>query len=342
VASHRRPKQPSRARISFFGATAAATVAITTQGAQADPEPTIEEVQEEVERLREDAEHATEEYNAAKEDEEDLQDEIEELQDSTARGQEELNELRSSLGSAASAQYRQGGVDPSVQLFLSSDPDAYLDQASTLDQVSGRQAETLRTVENQQRTLDQQREEATEKLEELEELREELDDQKDTIQQKLSEAQELLNQLTEEQQAALEAEEAQEAQEAAEAAQQAPVTGGSSYGQSAVAYAESVLGTPYVWGGAAPGGFDCSGLTSWAYGQAGVSLPRVAADQAYAGAQVGYDELQPGDLVLFYEGLSHIGIYVGNGQMIHAPSTGGVVEYSSIDVMPFMWGVRVG
>lgn len=344
MASHRRPKQPSRARLTFFGATAAATVAITTQGAQADPDMTKEEVQEEVDRLHHEAEEATEAYNAAKEDEEELQEEISELQDSSARGQEELNELRSSLGSVASAQYRTGGLDPSVQLFFSDDPDDYLERASTLDQVSGQQAETLRTIQTQQRTLDQQREEATEKLDELEDIREELGDQKETIQGKLSDAQELLNQLTEEEQAALAAQEAQEAQEAAAAAADVPAStaGGSSYGQAALSAAQTALGAPYVWGATGPSSFDCSGLTSWAYSQAGVSLPRVSQDQAYAGTQVGYDELAPGDLVLFYDGLSHIGIYAGNGQMIHAPNSGGVVEYASIDIMPFMWGVRVG
>ncbi len=345
MASHRRPKQPSRARVTFFGATAVATAALaSTHAAQADPNPTLEEVQEEVDELHHEAEEVIEEYNGAKEQEEELQDEVDELQDSAARGQEELNELRGSLGSVASSQYRNGGLDPSVQLFLSADPDAYLDQASTLDQVSGRQAETLRTIESQQRTLDQQREEATQKLDELEQLREQLGEQKDTIQEKLSEAQELLNQLTAEEQAAIEAQEAQEAQDAADAASSLPADLGdaSSYGAAALSAAQTALGAPYVWGATGPSSFDCSGLTSWAYSQAGVSLPRISEDQAYAGTTVSLDQLAPGDLVFFYDELSHVGIYAGNGQMIHAPQPGGVVEYSPIDVMPFMWGVRVG
>ncbi|MGP4113082.1 NlpC/P60 family protein [Streptomyces sp. 4N509B] len=342
MASHRRPKQPSRARLTLFGATAAATVAVTSQGAQADPNPTMEEVQERVDELHHEAEEATEEYNGAKEQEEELEEEIADLQDAAARGQGELNDLVGSLGSIASAQYRNGGLDPSVQLFLSSDPEGYLDRASTLDQVSGVQAETLRQIESQQRTLEQQREEAAEKLEDLEELREELRERKDEIQGRLAEAQELLNQLTEEEQAALDAAAAEEASDAAEAAAGASLEGASSYGAAAVAAAETALGTPYVWGGSSPGGFDCSGLTSWAYAQAGVSLPRTSQSQAYAGTQVGINDLAPGDLVFFYSELSHVGIYVGNGQMIHAPRPGGVVEYSSLDVMPFAWGVRVG
>ncbi|WP_230208619.1 C40 family peptidase [Corynebacterium bouchesdurhonense] len=89
---------------------------------------------------------------------------------------------------------------------------------------------------------------------------------------------------------------------------------GSSAGAAAVAAAKSQLGTPYVWGGSQPGGFDCSGLTSWAYRQAGVELPRTAASQA-VGRQVSYAELQPGDLVL-WEG--HAAMYAGDGMMIEA------------------------
>lgn len=94
----------------------------------------------------------------------------------------------------------------------------------------------------------------------------------------------------------------------------APATEGSSVGAAAVEAAKRQLGTPYVWGGAAPGGFDCSGLTSWAYKQAGLDIPRVAADQA-VGRQVAYAELQPGDLVLWS---GHAAMYAGDGMMIEA------------------------
>ena len=91
---------------------------------------------------------------------------------------------------------------------------------------------------------------------------------------------------------------------------------GSAVGAAAVEAAKSQIGTPYVWGGAAPGGFDCSGLTSWAYRQAGLEIPRVAADQT-VGRQVSYQELQPGDLVLWS---GHAAMYAGDGMMIEAGS----------------------
>jgi cell wall-associated NlpC family hydrolase len=89
------------------------------------------------------------------------------------------------------------------------------------------------------------------------------------------------------------------------------------------------LGIPYVWGGSTPGGFDCSGLVMYVYAQLGVSLPHFAAAQYGFGTPVSRDQLQPGDLV-FFDGLNHVGIYIGGGQMVHAPQTGDVVKISAL------------
>ena len=108
-----------------------------------------------------------------------------------------------------------------------------------------------------------------------------------------------------------------------------PVPPTSTLGGQAVAIAEQYLGVPYVWGGASPSGFDCSGLVMYVYGQLGVSLPHNAAAQYSMGTPVPSNALEPGDLVFFY-GLGHVGIYVGGGAFIHAPHTGTVVQISSL------------
>ena len=111
---------------------------------------------------------------------------------------------------------------------------------------------------------------------------------------------------------------------------------------AAVAYAESQIGTPYVWGGTSPQtGFDCSGLVVWAYGLAGVVVPRVANDQWQAEPHVAMDELVPGDLVFFGTGnyADHVGIYVGDGAMVDAPYTGADVR---IDTIPMTAGAAWG
>jgi cell wall-associated NlpC family hydrolase len=98
---------------------------------------------------------------------------------------------------------------------------------------------------------------------------------------------------------------------------------------SVVAIAERYLGVPYRWGGASPSGFDCSGLVMYVYGQVGVSLPHSSYSQYGMGSPVSRSDLQPGDLV-FFDGLGHVGIYVGGNSFIHAPHTGDVVKISSI------------
>ncbi len=108
-----------------------------------------------------------------------------------------------------------------------------------------------------------------------------------------------------------------------------PPTDGS-IGAQAVAIAMQYLGTPYVWGGGAPGGFDCSGLTSYAYGQLGIGLSHFTGAQWNEGVRVPADQLLPGDLVFFHSDLHHMGMYIGGGQMIHAPQTGDVVKISPL------------
>jgi cell wall-associated NlpC family hydrolase len=108
-----------------------------------------------------------------------------------------------------------------------------------------------------------------------------------------------------------------------------PIPPSSTLGGQAAAIAMQYLGTPYVWGGSSPGGFDCSGLTMYVWAQLGVSLPHNAAAQYNYGTPVPSNALEPGDLV-FFDGLGHVGIYVGNGAFIHAPHTGDVVKISTL------------
>jgi cell wall-associated NlpC family hydrolase len=119
------------------------------------------------------------------------------------------------------------------------------------------------------------------------------------------------------------------AQTSAPAAQPVAVAAPPSTHGGAAGAAMSQLGTPYVWGGASPGGFDCSGLVMWAFAQVGVSLPHSSYGQYGYGVPVSRDQLQPGDLV-FFDGLGHVGIYVGGDQFVHAPHTGDVVKISSL------------
>ncbi|SFL25797.1 C40 family peptidase [Streptomyces pini] len=120
-------------------------------------------------------------------------------------------------------------------------------------------------------------------------------------------------------------------------------TGDDSYAAKAdkvLAFAEAQLGKPYVWGATGPNSYDCSGLTQAAWLSAGVSLPRTTYDQVEAGTRIAKADMRPGDLVFFYDDISHVGVYAGGGQMIHAPKPGAEVRYESVDYMPFHSAVR--
>ncbi|MFZ4239420.1 NlpC/P60 family protein [Streptomyces murinus] len=345
MASHRRPKQPSRTRVTVLTTAAAAAVALSAQAANAAPsqKPGKDEVKAKVDKLYEQAEQATEKYNGAKEKQQKLQKEISAIQDGVARGQQELNKLRDGLGSTASAQYRSGGLDASVQLFLSSDPDDFLDKASTLDQLSGQQVSALKKIQAKQRTLAQQRAEATEKLKDLASTRTELGHKKQEMQGKLAEAQKLLNTLTAKEKSALADEQHRASRSATERVQLGNENSASGRAAAAFAAAQTQLGKPYFRGATGTASYDCSGLTSWAYAQASVHIPRTSEEQAGIGTRLTRSQLQVGDLVFFFNDLHHVGLYAGNGQILHAPRTGTVVRYESMDTIggPFMFGVRV-
>ena len=116
----------------------------------------------------------------------------------------------------------------------------------------------------------------------------------------------------------------------------------SGVGGTVVAAAQTQLGVPYLWGGTSPGvGLDCSGLTQFAYRQAGISIPRVTYAQMGAGRSIPLSQIQAGDLVFYSDG-SHVGIYVGGGQIIHAPHTGAVVRYASLYMSSPQLVVRPG
>ncbi|CAN5767986.1 hypothetical protein BH20ACT6_BH20ACT6_21010 [soil metagenome] len=113
-------------------------------------------------------------------------------------------------------------------------------------------------------------------------------------------------------------------------------------GGGAVGTALAQVGDAYVWGAQGPDAFDCSGLTMYAWAAAGVSLPHSAAMQSTMGVPVTRDSLQPGDLVFYYSPISHVGIYIGNGQLVHAANPSAPVNVTSVDSMPIAAMRRVG
>jgi cell wall-associated NlpC family hydrolase len=354
VAAHRRPRQRS-----FGGGTARTAATIALAGAasaagfdgtgHAQPQLSPDQVRAEVDRLYQEAEAATERYDGAKEEAAKAQKRLNALRDEAARRTGRLNTARQALGSVAAAQYREGGIDPTVRLLLSSDPGQYLDGAAFAERVDSRQAAAVRRVRDQLREIERLRGAARVELASLTSRQAELRRRKRTVTEKLGEARQLLSRLTGEQRARFAAggdagrasrsagRDLPGTVSAATATAEAP----DARAAAAVAYAYGKLGSPYVWGATGPNAFDCSGLVQAAYRSAGISLPRTTYAQIGAGRRVPRSELLPGDLVFFYSGVSHVGIYVGHGQMIHAPNPSAPVRLAPIDEMPFAGATRV-
>jgi len=352
MASHSRPPRP-RVTVSRAACTvalaSAASVSLFGETGNAQPRPTPAEVKAKVEALYREAEQATEQYDGAKQQADAAQGAVNDLQDQLARRTADLNAARDALGTVAAAQYRAGSLDPALQLALSSAPQTYLEQAGMLDHLGGRQAAALARLTAQQRETAQTRAEAADRLSALQDARSRLGDRKRTVQRLLAEAQALLAQLSPADRAPVAASDGPGPRPATGADRSivrpplTPVAGApSARAAEAVAFAYRALGLPYVWGATGPNAYDCSGLTQAAWKSAGVSLPRTTYTQINAGTRVPQSQLRPGDLVFFYSGISHVGLYIGNGQMIHAPHPGAPVRIAPVAEMPFAGATRPG
>ncbi|WP_053852996.1 C40 family peptidase [Streptomyces sp. NRRL B-24085] len=366
MASHRKSR-PVGTRVAGIRTPALATAALTSvallsqsaNAAPADDKPSLEEVEKKVDDLYRQAESATDNYNAAKEKTAKQRKQVDTLLDDVAQRTQKLNEAREELGAFAAAQYRTGAAAPDTATFLLADtPQDYFDQTQLMGRLTSRQKGAVDDYVTEQSATMKKRQEASRSLQTLTETQSDLRTAKATVQKKLADARELLSELTAQEKARLAAIEQQRQQEAArkaaelarqqaaaqkaaqETAQEtaapqdttstAPDSSYATKAAKALAFARAQIGKPYVWGATGPGSYDCSGLTQAAWKAAGVDLPRVTYDQVNAGTTVSLADAQPGDLVFFYDDISHVGLYIGNGMMIHAPKPGAYVREESI------------
>ncbi|WP_329174012.1 NlpC/P60 family protein [Streptomyces decoyicus] len=371
VASHRKPRQhplaaltggSRSARTARTAATLALAGAATAAGldgtGQAAPQPTPAQVKNRVDVLYQEAEVATQSYNGAKEAAEKAREELSRLQDEAARRTENLNAARSELGTMAASQYRSGGIDPTVRLLLSADPQRYLDGAAVLQRTGSHQATAVAGYARRLGSVRQIQRRAEDTAERLADTEAALKKHRVTVVHKLGAAEQLLSRLTAEQRQRMAGRggahagagegradrgtgrgdglRADTGPEAAAAAARAA----DPRAARAVAFAYAALGKPYVWGATGPSAFDCSGLTQAAWKAGGVALPRTTYTQISSGPRIDRSQLAPGDLVFFYSGVSHVGLYVGDGRMIHAPHPGAPVRIAPIDQMPFAAATR--
>ncbi|MFE2444618.1 NlpC/P60 family protein [Streptomyces sp. NPDC059426] len=340
MASHRKPKQrsltSSTARAAaLLALTGAASVTLLDGTGHAENRLTPAQVKARVDQYQRQAEEATERYNGAKDKADKARAALDALRDQAARRTTRLNAARNALGAFATAQYRSGTIAPALQLALSSSPGQYLQRASLAERAGNRQATLIASVGRQERKLRQVRGEAADRLAALRASQTAAAHHKRTVQERLAAADRLLDRLTLEQRQRLLA--ARGTDKAGADGTASPTEGRAA---RAVSYAYAALGKPYVWGATGPHGYDCSGLTQAAWRAAGVALPRTTYTQINAGRRVTRDQLAPGDLVFFYSGVSHVGLYIGDGRIIHAPRPGAPVRVASVADMPFAGAAR--
>ncbi|MFE1324329.1 NlpC/P60 family protein [Streptomyces sp. NPDC058741] len=309
------------------------------------PGKDLEAVQEKLDTLYRAAARATDEYNAAEEKADQQSAEIVRLAKKIVAGKEKLRKLKGRAGAAAAAQYRGGGLPPEAHLVLSDDPREFLDGADRVRQghhaTKGLLGELTRTQED----LEQYAEDASAQWKKLEAGRKAKAAAQKKIEQQIEQAERLESELREEERERL----AELEQEAARKAQTAWLDSGvldesdgkaSEQGKKAVRYATAQIGKPYQWGAEGPKTYDCSGLTSQAWMSAGRGIPRTSQEQWKRLRHVDVREVRPGDLVIYFGDASHVGMYIGDGAIVHAPRPGRTVTTAGAGTMPILGVVR--
>lgn len=319
------------------GATASVTVVVTDKD--------LEDVRKKLEKLYRAAAVATEEYNAAEEKARKQSAEIVRLAEKIAEGRERLDDLKDRAGAAAAAQYRGGGLPPEARLMLSDSPQAFLDGADRVRRgehaAKGLLAEMTRT----QQDLEQYAKDADAQWKKLEAGRKAKAEAQKKIEKQIEAAEKVESELEQEERERL----ARLERQAADRAQASWLGSGildeidgkaTPQGKKAVAYATAQIGKPYQWGAEGPNTYDCSGLTSQAWISAGLAMPRTSQAQWQQLERVAVKDMRPGDLIIYFGDASHVGMYVGDGVMVHAPRPGRSVTLAGAGSMPILGVVR--
>ncbi|MEV8478771.1 NlpC/P60 family protein [Streptomyces sp. NPDC051173] len=331
--------------------------------AYADPSPpprALEDVHKEVEGLYRQAEAATDAYNAAGEEQRLQEKSIAGLARSAAAAQERMNRLKDQAGALARARYRDGGMPPQARLFLSPSPETFLDGIALAHKGEAATRGVIAQQAATQKTLDGYAKAAGERWKTLDGERKKKESAKKEIEAKLAAAKELESRLEakeKERLRQLEEDRAREDQrkwlasrsekgvtveEALQGSGAGAASSASGDGKRAVDFATAQIGKDYVWGAEGPDTYDCSGLTLKAWSAAGRAIPRTSQEQWRQLPRVDVKDMRPGDLIIYFADASHVGMYVGDGTIVHAPRPGRQVTLAGAGTMPILGVVRPG
>jgi cell wall-associated NlpC family hydrolase len=319
---------------------------VATSPAAAQPPQDAEGAARQLEEVNREAEALTEEWHAAKDTLATRESELSTLQAAVEPARAALDaavldeeQFRVQVDAVAMSTFESGNLDQLGALLASGSPQEFLDQMSAIETLAVDYRAALdqlmtKVDETAQKRIDADAAiaRAQAAADEAARAAEDVDNRKRDAEKRIDEAQRLLDRLTPEEQRQRRGPDLE--------GPSGPIAG-SGAGVEAINAAMKMLGKPYRYGAEGPNSFDCSGLTSWAFQQAGITLPRSSSQQARVGTPVSRDELRPGDLLFFYQPVSHVGIYVGKNMMINAPQTGDVVKYSDISRRPLTGARRL-
>jgi cell wall-associated NlpC family hydrolase len=327
---------------------ATAALAAPAPRAVAEPERSTTQLTALLDRLQElylQAEEATESYDEAKSQLKEQSGTAKRLDKQLAEERIALAEAKSQAGAIARQQYKDGSVEPYLNLMLSDTPEDLFSQSHILQRAAGTQAEVVERLKTGETRISTLNRAAQHSLDSSQNLAKQQREAKQKVEDKLANVEKIVAGLT-----GTELRELQRLEEAGIAKAQQLFLGSnqlsstdlapSQAGAQAISFAYGQLGKPYVWGAEGPKSYDCSGLTSKAWADAGVTIPRTSEQQWKQLTRIPLSLLRPGDLVVYYEGASHVAIYIGNGKVIQAPRPGAVVKISPIAGNPILGAVR--
>ncbi|MFC7494765.1 MULTISPECIES: C40 family peptidase [unclassified Nocardioides] len=299
----------------------------------AQAEPDIDDVQKRVDTLYHEAEQAQERYHDAHLELKDLERDLTSLRADQDRQDDAFEDVRAQVQDSIVRQYEGESLSTVGQVVVSDDPQSFLAQLSTMSAFNDLQTQLFDKYATEAEALGIRQEATERRAAQVAEIEKKLAAEKETVDKKLAEAQSLLDELEEEEREDI------LSRGVSRVPSDVPASGRAA---AAIAYAMSQVGDSYVYGAAGPSAFDCSGLTMMAWGQAGVGLPHSSSAQYGSGPHISMSDLQPGDLVFYYSPISHVGMYIGNGMIVHAANPGTGVVVSAVNSMPYTGAVRPG
>lgn len=300
-------------------------------------EPDIDDVKKQVDALYHQAEQAQERYNDAQLELRELNRDLAVLREDQSLQNERVAGAQANVEDSVVRQYVGEGISAVGQVMVANDPGLFLGQLSTMSAFNDLQAGMYDDYATELEALNLRRQATNRRAAEVQNIEQRLGAEKAEVDGSLAEAKDLLGELEAEERAAL----------LAAASSGGPVVLPSNIpasGRAAIAirYAMAQVGDRYSYGAAGPDAFDCSGLTMMAWAQAGVGLPHSSGAQSGSGPRIAANQLQPGDLVFYYSPISHVGMYIGNGLIVHAANPGAGVRVSGLYSMPYSGAVRPG